>query len=324
METVAEALAQQILGPRAAFPCGCVLECRTHYPYKDWAYTGCSIHACAEHPPGWVFAAGDFGGGEYRVSVPRRVDKFGKPFLVPERSMGGPLERKWLKPDGTQLTLAELEQAMEENLDRLEREEEERCKKHNADRYRYEGIVGSYGAQEISPIHISRVDPHISSTEGWHVIGRFGSVLNVPMKLKNLTHDGLLLTAGPFRPGDLVDIRKLMKEHTFMKHSNFASIYGTRTSLGSGPNFSQMAAQAYADYFKETWPALANITKGFESRRPTRTLLPNYSELDARLTQQLWVDSEKRRERDSPDLPHDTLLPPLSPPVPEEGEVKGE
>ena len=119
---VAELLEQQILSNRAVFPCGCVLECKIHYPHKDWVYTGRSIHICAEHPPKWAFVVGDFGAGEYRVSVPHFVGKFGKPYLVPEQPTDGPLERKWLKPDGTQLTLAELEQAMEENLDRLDDE----------------------------------------------------------------------------------------------------------------------------------------------------------------------------------------------------------
>lgn len=319
---VAELLEQQILSNRAVFPCGCVLECKIHYPHKDWVYTGRSIHICAEHPPKWAFVVGDFGAGEYRVSVPHFVGKFGKPYLVPEQTTDGPLERKWLKPDGTQLTLAELEQAMEENLDRLEREEEERCEKHNATRYRYEGITGSYGAQELLPKHISRIDPHIASREGRHAIGRFGTVASIPMRIKSMIHDEMELEASSIRSGDLVDLRRLQKEHAATKHFNFGSTYGL--SMGalvpSTPNLNRATAQATLDWFNAMWPALAAAAKNAKPyqidltlARPVSRHLPAYAEADAKLTQQLWVDSEKKLEKDNLLLPYDTLPSTLSP-----------
>jgi hypothetical protein len=321
---VAELLEQQILSNRAVFPCGCVLECKIHYPHKDWVYTGRSIHICAEHPPKWAFVVGDFGAGEYRVSVPHFVGKFGKPYLVPEQPTDGPLERKWLKPDGTQLTLAELEQAMEENLDRLDDEARSAVERTFRE------------ARHISQDHtmspppqfgrISRTDPHIVSQEGVHAIGRYGSVAAIPGRhlIQSMDHDHveLLIEKPSYRPGDWIDLPKLQKMYNERKFLGFGLSYGISTVLPSVQSLSM--ATATLAQFNAKWSAAAAAVKGFETKfsvlktRTPSARLPDYAELDAR---RLLMGLELLSKDNLP-ARHDTLPSTPSPPDRQE-EKKG-
>lgn len=90
-EDAVRALEQEILGDRVAFPCGCVLEWACSYPGRDWKHTGRALHPCSDHP-----------GTAYHSSPSSFV------------ATAGPLEYKWLKADGTRVTMDELEAAMRE------------------------------------------------------------------------------------------------------------------------------------------------------------------------------------------------------------------
>lgn len=119
----AQLLNQHILGDRASFPCGCVLGCEVRYPNRDWVYTDYAIHSCSEHPS--CMSVHNVGGMTYVATQPQFVGKFSGKFDVKQELLYGPLEKKWLKPDGTRVTIAELEAAMEEALERIDQEEEE-------------------------------------------------------------------------------------------------------------------------------------------------------------------------------------------------------
>lgn len=284
METsIAEQLERQILTNRAVFPCGCVLECRVHYPGRDWMFTGLALHVCEEHP-----------------YPQRRVEPVRQPSgLAPGELMRrsfptplqAPLEKKWLRADGTQLTFDEIAVAMEENLDRLDEEEEARITKHNAVRYRFEGIFGSFESEELWPKRVSRIDPHIVSQEATHAISRFGGVSMLPMQISNVIHDEVHLQVPALRPGDLIDLYRLQKKYTRPKNNYFGLNYGRNPTQLQGyshpqfvdyvdllePSKSHNLAQAEIalQHFKDTWPALAGITGGSSPARspsppPTR------------------------------------------------------
>lgn len=325
-EEIARHFERQLLGSgRTAFPCGCVLECYVHYPFKDWAYTGFAVHTCQEHPSQRVPARISFdNGASYAAGPPIFVGKFGsKPAPT-----DGALEHRWLKTDGTQVLLAELEAAMEEALDRLDAEEEARVEKHNATRYCYEGIIGTYRSKELLPARASRIDPHVASQEGWHAIGRYGSVAPIP---RRSSYDGIPWPV-QYSPGAFIPLRQLQKEHTNHKLSNFDMLYGlkrsklnrvSRTIQSAVPNSMILAAQL--QQIRSTLDSLKD-SKGFEPGKP-HTLEMTPRQIKTRMAA-VYPDWEAKPSWDhlkemelgppepspapSPDPSHDTLPLPLS------------
>lgn len=319
---VARQFEQQILGQRAAFPCGCVLECCVHYPFKDWAYTGRAIHLCADHPYPVCRIQGEPPSSISAAGLMRRN------FPTP---LEGPLEMKWLKPDGTQVLLTELEVAMEEALDRLDAEEEARVTEMNVKRYRYGGIVGEYVEKEWLPSRASRIDPHIASHEGWHAIGRFGSVAVIPLgtSVQGFVHDEFELQMKLHKPGAFVELHRLQREHADHKLNNFSMLYGMnhpKLNRVTQPNV--IDATLLHAQLLQTWPAPSYLkdSKGFEPEKPhTLEMTPRqiktrmsaiYPDWDAKLLsgqlEKMKLDPPEPPPASSPDPSHDTLPSTLS------------
>lgn len=311
METdTAELLEQQILNGRVAFPCGCVLECRAHYPGKGWAYTGNAVHMCIEHPyPDRV------------AYVNRRpVDVAGlmqQSFPTPLQARLflaiGPLERKWLKPDATQVTINELEEAMEENLDRLDDEARESVERaFRTMRHVYHGISQDHIVRPPPQFgRISRCDPHIVSQERVHAIGRHGSVAAIPGRRASMTHDEMLETEKTsYRPGDWIDLPKLQRMYNEQKFLNFGLIDMERIQEDHLHN----------------WPQLRQIGKGFKPNEivdvtdEVRKRLPGLAEKISRDT--LMMGLEGGLSRDALRAYYDTLS--LTPSPPDQQEEKKE